>query len=64
MLRLHELVEARHALWPTLSAMGQPAAAMTHIMQGLRLADRQGARVARSCMRVTMRACVAATIWR
>jgi DNA-binding winged helix-turn-helix (wHTH) protein/tetratricopeptide (TPR) repeat protein len=35
-----QLLEAHHALWPTLSAMGQPAAAILHIEQGLALYDR------------------------
>jgi DNA-binding winged helix-turn-helix (wHTH) protein/tetratricopeptide (TPR) repeat protein len=30
-----QLLEAHHALWPTLSAMGEPAAALRHIEQGL-----------------------------
>jgi tetratricopeptide (TPR) repeat protein len=32
-----QLLEAHHTLWPTLSAMGQPAAAVRHIEQGLAL---------------------------
>ena len=35
-----QLLEAHHALWPTLSAMGEPAAAILHIEQGLVLDDR------------------------
>jgi predicted ATPase len=33
-------VEAHHALWPTLSAMGQPTAAVVHMERGLALYDR------------------------
>ena len=35
-----QLLEAHHALWPTLSAMGQPAAAAVHMEQGVALYDR------------------------
>lgn len=34
-----QLLEAHHALWPTLAAMGQPAAATLHAEQGLALYD-------------------------
>jgi predicted ATPase len=34
------LLEAHHALWPTLSAIGQPAAAGPHLEEGLALYDR------------------------
>jgi len=34
-------LQAHHALWPTLSAMGQPAAAVPHLEQGLALYDRE-----------------------
>jgi class 3 adenylate cyclase/tetratricopeptide (TPR) repeat protein len=33
------LLEAHHALWPTLSAMGEPTAALLHLEQGLALYD-------------------------
>jgi predicted ATPase len=36
-----QLLEAHHTLWPTLSAMGQPAAALTHIERGLALFERE-----------------------
>jgi predicted ATPase len=35
-----QLMEGHHALWPTLSAMGQASAAVAHIEQGLELYDR------------------------
>ena len=34
-----QLLEAHHALWPTLSAMGQPAAAILHAERGFALYD-------------------------
>jgi DNA-binding winged helix-turn-helix (wHTH) protein/predicted ATPase len=36
-----QLLEAHHTLWPTLSAMGQPAAALIHIERGLALFERE-----------------------
>lgn len=33
------LLEAHHALWPTLVAMGEPTAALLHLKQGLALYD-------------------------
>lgn len=36
-----QLLEAHHTLWPTLSAMGQPAAALIHIEWGLALFERE-----------------------
>jgi len=36
-----QLLEAHHALWPTLSAMGQPAAAFLHAERGFALYDRR-----------------------
>jgi len=36
-----QLVEAHHALWPTLSAMGQAAAAIIHAERGVALYDRE-----------------------
>jgi len=35
-----QLLEAHHALWPTLSSMGRPFQAIRHIEQGLGLYDR------------------------
>jgi class 3 adenylate cyclase/tetratricopeptide (TPR) repeat protein len=35
-----QLLEAHHALWPTLSAMGQPTVAIVHMERGLALYDR------------------------
>jgi tetratricopeptide (TPR) repeat protein len=35
-----QLLEAHHALWPTLSAMGRPMQAIVHMEQGLALYDR------------------------
>jgi len=35
-----QLLEAHHALWPTLTAMGRPLQAMSHFEQGLALYDR------------------------
>ncbi len=35
-----QLLEAHHALWPTLSAMGRPLQAIVHMEQGLGLYDR------------------------
>ncbi len=36
-----QLLEAHHALWPTLSAMGQSVASLLHAEQGLSLYDRE-----------------------
>ncbi len=36
-----ELLEAHHALWPTLNAMGRPLQAMHHAEQGIVLYDRE-----------------------
>jgi tetratricopeptide (TPR) repeat protein len=36
-----QLLEAHHALWPTLTAMGQPAAAIIHAERGVALYDRE-----------------------
>jgi tetratricopeptide (TPR) repeat protein len=36
-----QLLEAHHTLWPTLSAMGQPGAALGHIERGLTLFERE-----------------------
>jgi DNA-binding winged helix-turn-helix (wHTH) protein/tetratricopeptide (TPR) repeat protein len=36
-----QLLEAHHALWPTLSAMGQPETALGYIERGLTLFDRE-----------------------
>jgi len=36
-----QLLEAHHALWPTLSAMGQPTAAVLHAERGLALYERE-----------------------
>jgi class 3 adenylate cyclase/tetratricopeptide (TPR) repeat protein len=36
-----QLLEAHHALWPVLSAMGQPTAAILHAEQGLALYERE-----------------------
>jgi tetratricopeptide (TPR) repeat protein len=35
-----QLIEAHHALWPTLSSMGRPLQAIVHMEQGLALYDR------------------------
>jgi class 3 adenylate cyclase/tetratricopeptide (TPR) repeat protein len=36
-----QLLEAHHALWATLSAMGEPTAAVAHAEQGIALYDRE-----------------------
>jgi tetratricopeptide (TPR) repeat protein len=36
-----QLLEAHHALWPTLSAMGRPAEAFVHAKRGFALYDRE-----------------------
>ncbi|MGH7333407.1 MAG: AAA family ATPase [Candidatus Rokuibacteriota bacterium] len=36
-----QLLEAHHTFWPTLSAMGAPAAALIHIERGLALFERE-----------------------
>jgi hypothetical protein len=59
-----QLLEAHHALWPTLVSMGEMRRAMPHLERGIALYDRERHGSYARCMAATIPARAVAISWR